>query len=354
MTNIIVSKLLLSTTKNNESYKLFIILKLIILLIISCSNYTIILTDIQASQYINMHDKFCLACINGDISFVKWALSSQNTVDIDIHYRHERAFRTACAENQLDIVKYLLELDGDRYIDIHALNDLGFHWAVHSKKKDVAILLLSLTGDRRISLQTCESVLDQAVDKGDIPTIKFLLSIQDDRKIDIHYNDDFIFHTACYSACYSDRPDIIEYLLSLKEEYYIHDIQVLTEGFYIVADNLSLVKLFLNLEENRRIDWSTIDTTKLNNQVKQYMIQHDYITLSFLDIVLSNNYKTVRKHPLHRCIISYEQIHNNEEFVECNVNPEHVLSLHAFKKYNKPNCPVCISNKITDCVYINQ
>ena len=138
-------------------------------------------------------------------------------------------------------------------------------------------------GLRKYNQQLNEEAIRKACEHGHIENVKSLLALEGDRKINVHANDDEAFRMACRNG------------------------------------RTEVVKLLLSLEGDRKIPESCIPWEYLPPKTKPTK---------------------------NTCIVSYEPIEENEEYVECVVNPEHVVKNEVYKKTGYTTCVVCRTNNV--------
>jgi len=202
-------------------------------------------------------------------------------------------FILACRYNHLVLVQELLRIDGDRRIDVHANNEYAFRWACEKGCLEMVRLLLALEGDRRIDVHAENEYAFRMVCRyGHLEIVKLLLALEGDRRIDVHTNNEYAFFWACENG------------------------------------HLEIVDLFLALDGDRKIP--------------EELVPKKYLPAT----------PATPKHTKYTCLVSYEPIEENEEYVECLKNPEHVVKHSIYTQTTFNTCLICKINNVKK--YINK
>ncbi len=165
----------------------------------------------------NLQHNFRVACMCGSREVVKFLLSLDDDLRVDVFHENSRAFRDTCLAGQLEIVRELLALGGERYMDVHAQDDDGLHafdLCCRSGNLQLVQLMLSLTGDRFVDVaRSCEHLVE-ACRAGHVHVVQCLLALEGDRAVNVHYEDE----SALMDACAGGHVDVLRLLLSLSGE----------------------------------------------------------------------------------------------------------------------------------------
>ena len=121
---------------------------------VDIANELLLLTDIR--QVKNFTGIFLGACLKNKVDMVRFCLSLEGDLQVNVNYDNDMVFRNACASGYIEIVKLLLEVKPPRQVNVHAKGDQAFRWARNKDRQDVVNLLLSLKDDRAIDLDELE------------------------------------------------------------------------------------------------------------------------------------------------------------------------------------------------------
>jgi len=261
---------------------------------------------------------------NDNIEISKWLLKIKP--DIDISRNEEKAFRNACTFGKLNIAKWLLEIKPD--INIVILNNFAFVFSCIENHIEVVQWLLQIKPDIYESYHN-ESIFRECCKWGNLDILKLLYE-----KIPISVIDNSVNFNLCfYIACKYIRNDIIHWLLEKKP-----DIDMTfnnNKAFYKVSNyeniDYNLIKLFLDKNPTMI---ETIDSYKINLQVKEYILSLGYtLPLKWIDIIKNSN-------NLIECPICSEQ---KNEYIETPCN--HKFCKGCIERWISTNnkCPYCRS-----------
>ena len=95
-----------------------------------------------------LNEEFVEACSSGNTEKV---IELRTKPYIDIHYKHDRAFRMACQNEHIDIINLLLDTTYFS-VDVHALDEYAFRWAASLGRTSVINILLNLKDSRKIDV----------------------------------------------------------------------------------------------------------------------------------------------------------------------------------------------------------
>ena len=223
-------------------------------------------------------------CLQGQLETLKWLYNHMEESFIYNNTRQQLLFYKLCTQktqenvNTHEILSWLFSLKIFDQVDVHAGYELAFRRACENGNTKVVNFLLSLEGDRRIDVHTKgninfevevgdelafkvfnadirvgdEMAFRNACYYGHMEVIKLLLSLEGDRRIDVHAG----YNSALKSACEGGHLDVVKLLLSLSDDRRI-DVHINYEDAFVTAccnGHLDIVKLFLSLEGDRRID----------------------------------------------------------------------------------------------------
>lgn len=221
-------------------------------------------------------DNFDIACEDGHLCIAKWIVERQEqkvkkgdkiplfqqSSHMDttvIHEYSDSLFHDVCSNGHIDIAKWLVELC-EKYqdrINIHAENEQPFRSVCEYGHLDIAKWLIKIGEETygrinidAISPNNGHTPLLVACMNGRIEIAKWLISLEGTfgTKINIHYNNEYIF----YNACMYGKLEACKWLIKLGEKSHGKiDIHADNEWpFMSSCGDLPLVKYLIELGEN--------------------------------------------------------------------------------------------------------
>lgn len=155
---------------------------------------------------LNILELFTTVCEKGNINTVEWlyALSIEQNLKINIHFKDEYIFKFCCANSHLDVAKWLWLLGNniDSPINIRSNEDYAFRKACNNNNIELIewLLYISKLINSPIDIHVNkEEPFRNACEKGHLEIAQLLwhLSIKTDNPIDLSVNNFECFEKSC-------------------------------------------------------------------------------------------------------------------------------------------------------------
>ena len=158
---------------------------------------------------------------------------------------------------------------------------------------------------------------------GQLELIKLLLVLDDDRRIDVHADDEYAFRCACEER----YTEIVKFLLELEGDRPINVHANDEYAFRLACQNgqVKVIKMLIKLDHDRRIPE---------------------------EIIPSKYLPATPKRTIHKCIVTYDPIEENEKYLECVANSKHIVKYSTFFETGFNTCVYCRTNEVK--LYINK
>lgn len=208
---------------------------------------------------INLSLLFTEVCRYGHVHVLRWLLSLTGDQSISLKFYHKFTLFEVFKTGHINAIKYLLSLNGDRSVNLFDEVHIGiesiFDTLYDSNRVDIAHELSLLTDIRQVN--NFDNIFWNACLKNKVDMVRFCLSLEGKRQVNVNYDKDMVFRNACASGYI----EIVRLLLEVKPPRRVNVHVNNDQAFRWARENghQNIMNLLLSLTDDRAIDLNKIE-----------------------------------------------------------------------------------------------
>ena len=318
------------------------------------------LNDLDPYNFSIYPDSCIQPCVQGNIKTIEFLLTFPATIFTkDICY--QCLYNSFKKYNHLlglkDIILLLFNLRDERKLDIDYTEILcicckylkldGLTLLYQYKKKTKAMVCID---HKKILECLFSSTVDYSFQ--DRIIYKILKQLKKDWNINIDSIDkEFLFRRMVMNSKRLTHKPMYTYILNFYQNInclfnYIPQL-LLSMNNYTKYTELQISNFISKYKS--QIDWDTLSST--------YPVWFEEKVLkrpSFFKKVKNPekyNIPIISNKTTEQCVIQYEPIRKNSKYIQCSINPSHIIGYNTYLKSKLDRCPICVTNPFMDIIY---